>query len=291
MLIRTSLKQLALRCLASQPRRRRTLAHNFAQSQLESLECRRLLSATHSSLFGDFAAADADAGFESAFSSNAYLHRDNWFATYQIDVTVASSRYEEWNGTFQVDVHTNSPSSLDYRGFGGGAPPAVPPDGDDDGNGDSGGNSLRRPPADEYLYDIFLSHALADKKDFVDELAQHLSVKHNLRVWYDSYILRSGNSITNGMSEGINNSEYAVVVLSESYFSGSSTVKEFRAIAARETTLQRDYALPVWYGVNSSAVAVFDAHFVDKFAYRNPELSAEDIADRIAADIQHMKAA
>jgi hypothetical protein len=47
--------------------------------------------------------------------------------------------------------------------------------------------------ADEFAYDVFLSHASADKPA-VRELAQRLKAD-GLRVWFDEWVIEHGDSV------------------------------------------------------------------------------------------------
>ncbi len=62
-------------------------------------------------------------------------------------------------------------------------------------------------------YDAFISHASEDKEEFVRPLAEHLN-RNGLKVWYDEFTLKPGDSIRRSIDFGIKSSRYAIVVLS-----------------------------------------------------------------------------
>ena len=62
-------------------------------------------------------------------------------------------------------------------------------------------------------FDVFISHASEDKDDFVRDLANSLQ-RHGLKVWYDEFTLRVGDSLRRSIENGLKNSSYGVVVLS-----------------------------------------------------------------------------
>jgi len=60
----------------------------------------------------------------------------------------------------------------------------------------------------EFDYDAFLSHASEDKSTFVEPLAHELT-KLGLKVWYDRFSLRVGDSLHDSIELGLSNSRYA----------------------------------------------------------------------------------
>ena len=65
--------------------------------------------------------------------------------------------------------------------------------------------------------DLFISHASEDKDEFVRPLANLLS-QYGLDVWYDEFELRIGKSLSRSIDNGISNSNFGLIVLSESFF-------------------------------------------------------------------------
>lgn len=66
-------------------------------------------------------------------------------------------------------------------------------------------------------YDVFISHATEDKEEIVRPLATALVVR-GLRVWYDEFELRIGDSLRRKIDAGLANSRFGVVVLSPNFF-------------------------------------------------------------------------
>ena len=64
----------------------------------------------------------------------------------------------------------------------------------------------------EYTHDAFISHATEDKDVVVRPLAQAL-IDQNLRVWYDDFELRIGDSLRREIDRGIAHSRFGIVVL------------------------------------------------------------------------------
>lgn len=66
-------------------------------------------------------------------------------------------------------------------------------------------------------YDFFVAHASEDKKLFVRPLAKLLRSK-GARVWYDEFTLELGDSLRRKIDQGLVDSRFEIVVLSEYFF-------------------------------------------------------------------------
>ena len=97
--------------------------------------------------------------------------------------------------------------------------------------------------------DIFLSHASEDKETFVDKLHKRL-IEANYTVWYDKYELRWGDNLITKITEGLNNSEYGIVVISRNYFASHKewTFMEFEKI------LTSNKILPILHGITMQEI-------------------------------------
>ncbi len=115
---------------------------------------------------------------------------------------------------------------------------------------------------------IFLSHATEDKVPFVRDLAVALSESFN--VWYDEYSLLPGGSIFQSISGGLAQCDFAVVVLSKSFFEKKWTQAELGGLFVRESaTLRR--IIPVWKDVTLEEVTAFSPILADRRAVRASE--------------------
>jgi TIR domain len=83
-------------------------------------------------------------------------------------------------------------------------------------------SSLHRSPANQEPqsstvtdldYDIFLRHSSKDKPA-VRELAERLKAD-GLRVWFDDWVIKPGDSIPLAIEQGLENSRTLVLVMSE----------------------------------------------------------------------------
>ena len=70
---------------------------------------------------------------------------------------------------------------------------------------------------DESVFDVFISHTMEDKADVVRPLATALR-DAGLRVWYDEFELKIGDSLRRKIDRGLAASRFGVVVLSQAFF-------------------------------------------------------------------------
>ncbi len=113
-------------------------------------------------------------------------------------------------------------------------------------------------------FDVFISHASEDKDDFVRPLAAELT-RLGLRVWYDEWTLKLGDSLRQKIDEGLANSEYGVVVLSRSFFAKNWPKAELDGLFAREMA-GRKVILPVWHDITKGEVLQHSPMLAGKLA-------------------------
>jgi hypothetical protein len=90
---------------------------------------------------------------------------------------------------------------------------------------------------------VFLSHSSKDKS-FVSRLATDLKSR-GVPVWFDQWELRVGDSLTEKIEQGINQSGWLAVVLSKNSASSDWVQKELRAAQARELQDKNVFVLPI----------------------------------------------
>lgn len=132
----------------------------------------------------------------------------------------------------------------------------------------------------EIEYDLFISHASEDKEDLVRPLAVALE-KLGVKVWYDEFTLKVGDSLRRSIDSGLSNSRFGTVVLSSSFFSKNWTQYELDGMTAKEMD-GRKMILPIWHKVTKSEVIKFSPTLADKVALNSSVHSTEEIAQLIA---------
>jgi hypothetical protein len=134
-------------------------------------------------------------------------------------------------------------------------------------------------------YDVFISHATEDKDDVVRPLANAL-VAEGLRVWYDEFELRLGDSLRRKIDAGLAQSRFGVVVLSHSFFAKNWPQYELDGLVTREMTGEQ-VILPLWHRITKSEVIAQSPSLADKVARNTSDFTIEEIAREIADVIQN----
>lgn len=131
-------------------------------------------------------------------------------------------------------------------------------------------------------WDVFISHAFEDK-NFARELADSLS-KIGLKVWYDEFELHVGDSLSKSINNGLSESAYGIVVLSQNFFRKEWTQKELGALTSRET-LDRKVILPIWLNIDKDEIIKYSPILADKFAI-NSIFGIEKIVGLLYSEIK-----
>lgn len=114
-----------------------------------------------------------------------------------------------------------------------------------------------------FQWDVFISHASEDKEPFVRSLASELGKE--VKVWYDDFTLRVGDSLRQSIDKGLAQSRYGIVVLSHNFFTKNWPQRELDGLVSRE----RDGAkviLPIWLDVDVEDVRQYSPMLADRWA-------------------------
>lgn len=131
-------------------------------------------------------------------------------------------------------------------------------------------------------YDVFISHAWEDKKDFVDDLADELR-KAGFKVWYDTERIKWGDSMRQKIDEGLSHSKFGIVVLSPSYIAPGKywTKAELDALFSLES-VNGKMLLPIWHNLTKQDVMNFSPIIANRKAMTTATMTAKDIAGELA---------
>lgn len=139
---------------------------------------------------------------------------------------------------------------------------------------------LKPQPIDQTSYDVFVSHASEDKDDFVRDFVKCLQ-QHGLKVWYDEFTLRVGDSLRRSIDNGLKNSRYGIVVLSEAFFSKEWPQRELDGLFAREVNGEK-VILPIWHKISKNEVLKSSPIIADMLALNTSSFTIEEIAKVIS---------
>ncbi|MEJ9280985.1 TIR domain-containing protein [Ureibacillus thermosphaericus] len=128
-------------------------------------------------------------------------------------------------------------------------------------------------------YDVFISHASEDKEEFVRPLAERL-IEEGLKVWYDEKKLTWGKPTRRSIDQGLANSRFGIVVLSEAFFNKAWTNYELNGLVARHLSGE-DLILPIWHNVDYHDVMKFSPSLVDITALKSSEMTIDEIAEQL----------
>lgn len=128
-------------------------------------------------------------------------------------------------------------------------------------------------------YDFFISHASEDKEAFVQDLAAALR-ELGAKIFYDAYTLKVGDSLRRKIDQGLANSKFGIVVLSEHFFSKQWPARELDGLTAMEIGGQTRI-LPIWHKVSYDEVRRFSPALADKVALNTSLKSVHEIAKEL----------
>lgn len=131
---------------------------------------------------------------------------------------------------------------------------------------------------EEFQWDAFICHASEDKDTFVRRLANEL-INRGIRIWYDEFTLRIGDSLRRSIDKGLAKSRYGIVVLSHAFFAKEWPQKELDGLVVRERNGQQ-VILPVWLDVSHEDVAGYSLPLADRVAAK-----ASDGFDKVVAQL------
>ncbi len=133
-------------------------------------------------------------------------------------------------------------------------------------------------------YDVFISHASEDKDEVVRPLANALR-NVGLRVWYDEFELKIGDSLRRKIDKGLANSKFGIVVLSKSFIRKGWTNYELDGIITKAVSGEQ-IVLPIWHNITKKEVIDFSPSIADKVARNTSSYTVEEIALEISEVIK-----
>ena len=132
---------------------------------------------------------------------------------------------------------------------------------------------------EDYIYDVFLSHASEDKDDVARPLAKML-IERGLKVWYDEFELKIGDNLIAALNTGINASRSGISVLSLEFFGKNWTRHELDTLENLWVTQNR-VLFPILHNITVEEIRAFRASLANIYALSTATHTIEEIAHEI----------
>ncbi|HAO07550.1 MAG TPA: toll/interleukin-1 receptor domain-containing protein [Chryseobacterium sp.] len=113
-------------------------------------------------------------------------------------------------------------------------------------------------------WDVFISHASEDKDTIVRNLSKALQSLY-LKVWYDEFSLKVGDSLSKSIDEGLIESNFGIVIISKDFLRKKWTDYEYRSLLSKEENGKK-VILPIWHNITTEEVKKFSLFLSDKVA-------------------------
>ena len=95
-----------------------------------------------------------------------------------------------------------------------------------------------------FEWDIFISHASEDKEKIVKPLAVLIS-EFGVKVWYDEFTLKFGDSLSRSIDKGLSNSKFGVVVISKAFMEKRWPEYELQGLVTLEIAGKGKRIIPI----------------------------------------------
>lgn len=143
----------------------------------------------------------------------------------------------------------------------------------------SSGNEATSSPNLEKEYDFFISHASEDKDEIVRDLAIALR-NEGVRVWYDEFVLKVGDSLRKSIDAGLVKSRFGIVIISPKFIEKNWPEYELNGMIAKEINGHK-VVLPVWHKISKNEVINYSPTLADKLALNTATHTIEEIVSSL----------
>jgi hypothetical protein len=112
----------------------------------------------------------------------------------------------------------------------------------------------------------FISHDSRDKESIAKPLALKLAGL-GIRVWYDEFSLKIGDSLRESIEKGIRETNFCILVITKNFLTNKGWTKaEFNSVFTREILQKEKIILPIWHDVSPQDVYEYSPSLVDRLA-------------------------
>ena len=137
--------------------------------------------------------------------------------------------------------------------------------------------SEKTEPKPRKMYDVFLSHASKDKLTYVEELKKTLDIL-GVEVFYDKDTIEWGDAWKKMIYEGLEKSEFAIMVISENFFDREWTELELKELLERQNEEGQKLILPILHNITPEQLKAKYPIVADIQAIESKDNSYEKIA-------------
>lgn len=134
------------------------------------------------------------------------------------------------------------------------------------------------------VYDVFISHASADKSTYVDELKESID-KLQVSVFYDTDSVEWGDKWKQRIMDGVEQAEFAIIVISEKFFGREWTEKELNEFLNRQSQNGQKLILPILHNITSKQLTDKYPDVADIQALNSSSYSCDEIALKFAGQL------
>ena len=131
---------------------------------------------------------------------------------------------------------------------------------------------------DSAEYDVFISHAWEDKKDFVEEFVNELT-ELGVKPWYDKQRIKWGDSMRAKIDAGLAKSKFGIVIISPNYIADGKywTKAELDGLFQLES-INGKTILPIWHNITKKEVIAFSSIIAGRIAMTTASMTPKEIA-------------
>lgn len=133
---------------------------------------------------------------------------------------------------------------------------------------------------DSTQQDVFISHASADKIQYVYPLTEALSVQ-KVTFWLDDAEIRWGDNVVTKINDGLRTSRFALVCLSENFLRRAWPETEMAAVLSIQNSDGAKRVLPLILNSKDSVLRQYP--LIAALAYREFNQGADKLASEIAS--------
>lgn len=133
-------------------------------------------------------------------------------------------------------------------------------------------------------YDVFISHANADKEGYVNQLKNSLD-KLKISIFYDKDTLEWGDVWKDKILEGVDKAEFAIIVISDKFFGREWTEKELNEFLNRQNTSGQKIILPILHNITIDQLKEKYPAVADIQALNSVDYSCDEIALKFAGQL------